>query len=60
MINCNNSGAGSLRDAVAAATDGDTVDATGLAGVCSTITLTTGEIVVKQNNLTIQGPDMNP
>src|SRR5581483_9222072 len=56
VTNCNDAGAGSLRGAVAAAADGDTVDATGLAGVCSTITLKTGEIVVGQNNLTIQGP----
>jgi predicted outer membrane repeat protein len=54
VTNCNDAGAGSLRNAVETAVDGDTVDLTALA--CSTITLTTGSIVVGADNLTIQGP----
>jgi len=54
VTNCNDSGAGSLRDAVNAAVDGDTIDMTALA--CSTITLTSGAISVGVNNLTVQGP----
>lgn len=56
VTNCNDAGVGSLRTAVASAPDGDTIDATGLSGVCSTITLKTGAIVAGQNNLTIKGP----
>lgn len=56
VTNCNDAGAGSLRNAVAAAPEGSTIDATGLLGVCSTITLKTGDIVANQNNLTIVGP----
>src|SRR5690348_5964121 len=56
VANCNDAGTGSLRAAVAAAADGDTVDARGLDGVCSTITLKTGDIVAAQNTLTIIGP----
>jgi hypothetical protein len=52
--NCNDSGAGSLRDAVGNATDGDTIDLTQLE--CSTITLSSGAIVAFENTLTIQGP----
>jgi len=52
--NCNDSGSGSLREAVASATSGDTIDLTQLA--CSTITLTSGEIDVDQDDLSIQGP----
>jgi hypothetical protein len=58
VTNCNDAGIGSLRAAVAGALEGDTVDASGLAGVCSTITLTTGDIVVNKNDLTIKGPGM--
>ncbi len=54
VTNCNDSGADSLRNAVENANDGDVVDLTALA--CSTITLTTGSIVVDVDNLTIQGP----
>ncbi len=54
VTNCNDAGVGSLRAAVTGAANGDTVDASGL--TCSTITLTTGDIVVNQNDLTIQGP----
>ena len=46
------SGAGSLRDALASAANGDTIDASSVTG---TITLTTGELVVS-NSVTILGP----
>ena len=52
--NCDDAGAGSLRDAVAAAPDGGTIDLGSLA--CSTITLTTGHIAVAQDQLTLIGP----
>jgi hypothetical protein len=54
VVNCADSGTGSLRDAVATAASGDTIDLSGLA--CSTITLTSGAIVVAQSALTIAGP----
>ncbi|QBB71022.1 hypothetical protein ELE36_12050 [Pseudolysobacter antarcticus] len=54
VFNCADSGIGSLRDAVAAAADGDTIDLTHLA--CSTISLTTGEITIPQNTLSLVGP----
>jgi hypothetical protein len=59
VTNCNDSGPGSLRDAVAAAASGDTIDFSTLTagdpGCVSGITLTTGAIVVSQQNLTIKG-----
>jgi hypothetical protein len=54
VTNCDDSGSGSLRDAVNAAVDGDTIDMTGLS--CSTITLTSGAISIGVGDLTIQGP----
>ncbi|MEP7041981.1 MAG: choice-of-anchor Q domain-containing protein [Dokdonella sp.] len=54
VSNCNDSGAGSLRDAVAAAASDDTINLSSL--VCSTITLTSGAIPVIVTNLTISGP----
>ncbi len=51
---CDDSGPGSLRAAVGAAGDPDTVDMTQLA--CSPISLTTGAIDITQNDLTINGP----
>jgi hypothetical protein len=51
VSNTNDSGLGSLRQALANAEDGDTIDATGLSGV---ITLTTGELVVDKT-VTING-----
>ncbi len=52
VTNCNDAGAGSLRDAVASASPGDTVD---FSVGCSTITLTTGVIELTED-LTIDGP----
>jgi hypothetical protein len=54
VTNCDDSGDGSLRASVLAASEGDTVDASQLP--CSTISLTTGFIAVVQNSLTIIGP----
>lgn len=53
VANCNDSGAGSLRAAVQAAASGDLIDMTAL--TCSTISLTTGAIVVGQTDLTLKG-----
>jgi len=52
--NCNDSGNGSLRDALNNANSGDTIDLTQLS--CSTITLTTGSILFNQTTITLQGP----
>ena len=52
VTNTNDSGSGSLRQALAVANDGDTIDATGVSG---TIFLTTGELQVT-HNVTINGP----
>jgi len=49
--NTNDNGLGSLRQALANAHDGDTIDATGVSGV---ITLTTGELLVDKT-VTING-----
>lgn len=54
VTNCNDSGTGSLRDAVTNAVDGDTIDMTAL--TCSTITLTTGSLTAFADNLTLDGP----
>jgi hypothetical protein len=51
VTNTNDSGAGSLRQAIGDANDGDTVDF----GVTGTITLTTGELIVGKS-VTINGP----
>jgi hypothetical protein len=56
VSNCNDSGAGSLRNAVEASASGDTVDMSSLA--CSTITLTTGAIITAVDDLVIQGAGM--
>jgi len=53
VTNCNDSGAGSLRATAAAAVDGSTIDMTQL--TCSTITLSSGSIVLALKSLTIQG-----
>ena len=52
--NCDDDGAGSLRAVVGAAIDGDTIDLSAL--TCSTITLTSGAIMVDVDNLTFAGP----
>jgi hypothetical protein len=60
VINLNDSGAGSLRDAVAQsnATPGaNTIDFA--AGLTGTIVLTSGELLVKQGPLTITGPGVS-
>ena len=61
VSNCFDAGAGSLRSAIAAAPESGTVSMTALTTsndgcAASTITLTTGDIVVAQRNLTIVGP----
>jgi hypothetical protein len=55
VTNCDDAGIGSLRNAVAGASSGDTVDATELKGACSKITLKTGAISVNKKDLTIKG-----
>jgi len=52
VTNTNDSGPGSLRQALADANDGDTINATGISGA---ITLTSGELLVDKN-VTINGP----
>jgi len=54
VLNCNDTGAGSLRAAIATAVDGDTVDASQLE--CSTISLHIGAIAIAQDNLRLVGP----
>src|SRR5215471_8649713 len=57
VTNANDSGPGSLRDALASANDGDTIDfESSLNG--QTITLTSGQLVV-DNSVTISGPGAN-
>lgn len=52
--NCNDAGAGSLRQALNDAADGMTIDLTQLS--CSTISLTTGSLLVPQQTVRLQGP----
>jgi len=54
VTNCDDSGSGSLRDTIAGAADGDTVDMTQL--TCSTISVNDGAIIVAVDNLTLVGP----
>ena len=54
VTNCDDAGSGSLRDTIASAVSGDTVDLSQL--TCSTITLTSSYISVPQDDLTIIGP----
>jgi len=54
VMNTNDSGAGSLRQALADANDGDKIDFS----VSGAITLTTGELLVN-DNVTISGPGAN-
>jgi len=53
--NCNDAGAGSLRDAAAHALDGDAIDLSNLA--CSTISVTSGTIKLADVSLTGPGAD---
>lgn len=55
VTNCNDSGAGSLRAAVAAAASGDTIDARALG--CASVRLAS-RVAIPQANLTIVGPGM--
>src|SRR6266404_8908966 len=52
VTNTNDSGSGSLRQALAIANDGDTIDATGISGA---INLISGELLVNKS-VTINGP----
>ncbi len=54
VTNCNDSGPGSLRDALARAVSGDTVDLRSLD--CSKIILTSGAIEVLQSDISLVGP----
>ena len=54
VMNCHDSGVGSLRGSMASAHSGDTIDLTMLP--CSRIVLTSGQITVPQDNLTVRGP----
>jgi len=53
VINCNDSGSGSLRDAVGNSTSGDTIDMSSLS--CRVITLTSGAIMIPQRDLSLLG-----
>ncbi|MGN6519343.1 MAG: choice-of-anchor Q domain-containing protein [Dokdonella sp.] len=54
VANCNDAGPGSLRDAIANATAGETIDFAGLG--CGAIVLGSGALVVSVAELTMQGP----
>ena len=54
--NCNDDGPDSLREAVSAAGEDATIEFDLAAMGCSTITLTTGQIEVTADNLTLHGP----
>lgn len=57
VTNCNDSGTGSLRDAITNAADNDIIDMTHL--TCSRITLTTGAFLIGVDHLFIVGPGRN-
>jgi hypothetical protein len=57
VTNCNDAGGGSLRAALAAAHNGDSVDLSAL--TCGKISLATGELSVPIDNLTLKGPGAN-
>jgi hypothetical protein len=59
VSNCGDGGAGSLRSAIATATSGDTVVFDMGQMSCSTITLTSGQVVIDAEVLTLQGPGAN-
>jgi hypothetical protein len=52
--NCGDSGPGSFRQAIDDAVDGDTIDASQLQ--CSTITLSTGALLIGDADITLHGP----
>jgi hypothetical protein len=54
VLNCDDDGAGSLRQTIKDASDGDTIDLTKLS--CATITLETGAITIPVDSLTLLGP----
>lgn len=54
VTNCDDSGAGSLRDALTNASNGDIVDLTQLS--CSTISLTTGALIIGASDVAVIGP----
>jgi hypothetical protein len=54
VANCDDSGPGSLRDAVTNAASGDTIDLTQVG--CGRITLTTGALATAADDLTLIGP----
>jgi len=54
VMNCHDSGVGSLRGSVASALSGDTIDLTRLP--CNRIVLTSGQISIAQHDLTLIGP----
>jgi hypothetical protein len=58
VLNCDDAGAGSLRDAVFNAVAHDTIDLTHLQ--CSAITLKSGQIAVTADDVTIMGPGTGP
>ena len=53
VTNCNDNGAGSLRGTIASAVSGDVIDLRGLS--CNTIALSTGQITVAQESLSLIG-----
>ena len=53
VTNCNDNGSGSLRGTIASAVSGDVIDLRGLA--CNTIALTTGQITIPQDSLSLIG-----
>jgi hypothetical protein len=57
VTNCADSGTGSLRDAINTAVSDDVIDMTHLS--CSTISLTTGALVMGQSIIEINGPGQN-
>jgi hypothetical protein len=54
VANCDDSGAGSLREALATAASGDVIDLTAL--TCSTISLSSGQLTVAVDDLAVRGP----
>ncbi len=54
VLNCNDTGAGSLRATIAGAGSGDTVILNPVTMQCSAITLGSGEIAVPQSDLTVK------